>query len=164
MKRMVPTLHVGIVGSGFIAGFHVRAFERIRGVEVVAIASLDPASASALAEYIQERELGDEVTCYGDVAELARDKRVEAIWILTPNNTRVEVMAGNAELVGLAIEKPIARTLGEALQVRDAIQRAGVLVGYLENQVYSPRLTRLREVVWAVSYTHLRAHETDSYL
>src|SRR5665647_781120 len=134
MKRMVPTLHVGIVGSGFIAGFHVRAFERIRGVEVVAIASLDPASASALAEYIQERELSDEVTCYGDVAELARDKRVEAIWILTPNNTRVEVIdticqevvAGNAELVGLAIEKPIARTLG------------------------------------AVSYTHLRAHETDS--
>jgi len=77
--------------------------------------------------------------------------------VTAPNHVRVEmieticeeVASGRAELVGIAVEKPLARTAAEAQRVVDAIEGAGILGGYLENQVFAPGLTRSKEIIWA---------------
>lgn len=150
-------LGVGILGAGFIGRFHVTSWEGVRDADIVAVSSRRLSSAEDLAEYAEEIGVGYDVAAYDDVVELVRDPRVDAIWVLTPNFTRIEVVkaitdevkSGRAELKGIAIEKPLGRTLAEAREVRDMVEEAGLLHAYLENQVYSPGLVRSREVVWA---------------
>ncbi|WP_286960691.1 Gfo/Idh/MocA family protein [Arsenicicoccus sp. UBA7492] len=154
MQRKV--LGVGLIGAGFIGQFHVRSWTRVRDADIVAIGSRTLASAQALAEEAETLGVGTGVTAYDDVAALVRDGRVEAVWVLTPNDTRVEVVraicdevrARRSSLRAIAIEKPLARTLGEAKQVLAMIEEAGLLHGYLENQLYAPSITRAHDLLW----------------
>ncbi len=149
-------LGVGFVGSGFIANFHAQSWVGVRNADVVAIQSRNRATAEALAERCRQLNIGDPTTT-DDLVEFVRDPKVDAIWFTAPNYLRVEmieticeeVVAGRAELKGIAIEKPLARTVAEAQRVVDAIEGAGLLGGYLENQVFAPSLTRAHEIVWA---------------
>lgn len=155
MERKV--LGVGIVGAGFIGEFHVRSWTGVRDADIVAVSSLALDSAQDLAAQAEKLGVGTDVAAYDDVAELARDPRVDAIWVLTPNYTRLEIVRaictevteGRAKLVGIAIEKPLGRTLAEAREVLELVEGAGLLHGYLENQVYSPAITRSHELLWA---------------
>lgn len=149
-------LGVGIVGAGFIARFHVRSFQAVRGAEIVAVTSRTREHAGQVAALATDLGVGPAVV-HDDVAALVRDERVDAVWVLTPNDTRAqvveaicaEVTSGRARLAGIAVEKPLGRNLTEARRVADAVAAAGIPGAYLENQVYSPRLTRTRDLVWA---------------
>jgi predicted dehydrogenase len=149
------TLGIGIIGSGFIANFHVQSWTGVRGGDIVAIQSRNTGTARTLADRCRELGVGDPTTTE-DLLELIRDPRVEAVWVTTPNHVRVEtiericeeVAAGRASLRGIAVEKPLARTLGEARRVVAAIEGAGLMAGYLENQVFAPGLMRAKEIVW----------------
>jgi predicted dehydrogenase len=82
---------------------------------------------------------------------------IDCIWLCGPNHTRVENMeeiahalkSGKGELIGIACEKPLARNVAEARQMLELARQSGVLHGYLEDQLFSPGVTRGREVVWA---------------
>jgi predicted dehydrogenase len=56
--------------------------------------------------------------------------------------------AGRGELLGVACEKPLARTVAEARRMLELIQGTPLLHGYLENQVFSPSVQRGKELVW----------------
>jgi predicted dehydrogenase len=151
------TLGVGIVGAGFIGNFHVESWRGVRDADIVAVASRRLSSAQELAAHAQEIGVGTDVSSYDDVAELVRDPRVDAVWVLTPNFTRIEIIqtiadevtSGRAQLKGIAIEKPLGRTVSEARKVLELVEEAGLLHGYLENQVFSPGVTRSHELLWA---------------
>lgn len=149
-------LGVGIVGSGFIANFHVESWRGVRGADIVAISSRNRSTADALADKCRRSGVGDP-SVTSDVVDLVRDPNVDAIWVLVPNFLRAdviekicdEVVGGRAELVGVAIEKPLASSLGDARAIVHALDDAGILGGYLENQVFAPGLTRGHAIVWA---------------
>jgi predicted dehydrogenase len=61
----------------------------------------------------------------------------------------VAAVAEGAELRGVACEKPLARNVAEALEVRRLVDEAGLAHGYLENQVFAPQVERGRELLWA---------------
>ena len=151
------TLGVGILGAGFIGNFHVDSFRGVRDGDIVAVCSRRLERAADLAAKAEALGVGSGVTAYDEIVKLVRDPRVEAIWVLTPNFTRVEVIkaitdeviSGRAELKALAIEKPLGRNVAEAREVLEMVQGAGLLHGYLENQVYAPGLVRSREIIWA---------------
>ncbi|MFE2869916.1 Gfo/Idh/MocA family protein [Embleya sp. NPDC059259] len=155
-------LGIGIIGSGFIAHFHVRSWQAIRGSDIVATQSRTLDRARELAAYAEDLRVGVDVTAYDDIAALVRDERVDAVWVLTPNHTRVEVVraicdevtSGRARLRGIAVEKPLGRNIAEARQVADLVREAGIPHAYLENQVYAPRLTRARELMWTRGARH----------
>lgn len=153
---MSAPLGVGIVGSGFIGNFHAESWQGVRGADIVAVHSRNERTAKALADRCRDLGVGDPTTT-DDLAAMVRDPRVQAVWVAAPNHVRVEmiervceeVASGRAELVGIAVEKPLARTLAEAKRVVAAIEEAGILGGYLENQVFAPGLTRAQEIIWA---------------
>jgi predicted dehydrogenase len=148
-------LNIGILGSGFVARFHVLGWQSVRGADITAICSRNPRTAEELAGLARQLGVG-EPRVHTDPAELARDPGVDAVWVCSPNYLRVEqveavcgeVAAGRAELVGLACEKPLARTLSEARRVVGLVEQAGLLHGYLENQVFAPALRRGRQILW----------------
>jgi predicted dehydrogenase len=61
----------------------------------------------------------------------------------------VAALGAGAKLVGIACEKPLARNVAEARRVLELAEKAGVLHGYLENQLFSPALVRAKEIAWA---------------
>jgi predicted dehydrogenase len=106
----------------------------------------------------RELEVGRGARAYDSAEELAADAGVDAIWVCARNDTRVSAMRAiargaqrrppSAPLRGIAIEKPLARTLEEALEVAEIAKEIGAATGYLEDMVFAPALTRGKEVLW----------------
>ncbi len=152
MKR----LGVGIVGAGFNGRFHVRSWVGVRDADIVGIADRTPERAAEAAALAKSLGVG-EPKVFASAGEMAADPAVDALWICAPNFTRVEMMeeiaaavkSGKAKLVGVACEKPLGRTAGEARRMRELVKQAGLLDGYLENQLFSPAVTRGKEILWA---------------
>ena len=150
-------LGVGIIGAGFIADFHAKSWMSVRDADLVAVTSRSADSARRLKDTIEQRRVGTAVALHASAADLARDPRVDAIWMLAPNYAKVEVVreicdevrAGRANLRGIAIEKPLGRTLAEARAILELVEGAGLKHGYLENQVFSPGIVRPHELLWA---------------
>jgi predicted dehydrogenase len=152
----VDILGIGFIGAGFSARFHLRGLVGVRGAEVVAVYSRTEKGAKEFSALSEELGLG-RPRVYRDLHEMLADPRVNAVWITTPNDLRVEhvkavteeARQGKGNIVGVAIEKPLARNYKEAKEVVDMVERAGLLHGYLENQVFMPSFTKGREVVWS---------------
>jgi predicted dehydrogenase len=155
MSEQRKTLRVGFVGSGFIAHFHLRSMVGVRNVEVTGIYSRSAERRDRFAAAVDELGLG---TCrtYATLEEMLRAEDVDAVWILSPNDTRLgvmqaihaEVAAGRSKVFAVACEKPLARTIGEAREMLRLAEDAGLNHGYLENQVFSTAVLRGKEIVW----------------
>jgi predicted dehydrogenase len=147
-------LRIGLLGSGFIANFHLQALLGVRDAQVSGVFSPTHAHREALANTANAMDLGP-CKAYGSVEELVASEEVDAVWILGPNDTRLDhmraisqAMEGGASLLGVACEKPLARNLAEAREVLRLAEEAGLNHGYLENQVFSTAVQRGKDVIW----------------
>jgi len=149
-------LGIGIIGSGFNAKFHLQGFVGVRDADVLGVWS--PNSRNAAAAAALSRKLGvGAAKAYESIGDMVADPAIHALWICGPNHKRVENMeeiveaidSGRGSLIGIACEKPLARNVAEAKQVVALARRAGVLTGYLENQLFAPQVERGREIIWA---------------
>jgi len=155
MSAAPPPLRIGFVGSGFIARFHVKSFESVRNAQITGVYSPTPKNRLALAEQVNAAELGP-CRAYDDLESLITAPDVDALWLLSPNYTRLEVMraladavkSGRSKIRAIACEKPLGRTLAEAREVLALAESAGLAHGYLENQVFSTAVERGKEIVW----------------
>lgn len=154
-KAPLETLRIGFIGSGFIARFHLQALTSVRNCRVTGIFSTTPERREATAALANELGLGP-CRAFGSIADMVTSGEIDALWILSPNDTRLEAMREihrlvtqqNAPLVAVACEKPLARTLPEAREMLRLAEDAGLLHGYLENQLFSTATMRGKEIVW----------------
>ena len=142
----MDTLRYGIVGGGFVSGFHLRALESVRGIEVAGLTSRTPPE--ALAASARARGMG-EARVFTSVREMVPN--VDVVAIFAPNFCRVAVMeeiaaavADGAVLKGLVCEKPLARNLPEARRVLELANEIGVPTAYFENQIHMKMLQNAR--------------------
>jgi predicted dehydrogenase len=152
---MTRRLGVGFIGSGFITRFHIRSWVGVRDADVRGVWSPDRAHAEEAAALARSLRVG-EARAFASLEELVAAPEIDCLWICGPNHTRVENMerivealGRGAKLVGIACEKPLARNAAEARRMVELVERAGVLHGYLEDQLFGPALTRAREIAWA---------------
>jgi predicted dehydrogenase len=151
----MKSLAIGFVGAGFNTNFHIQSLVEVRNCHVAGVTSRTIDSAEKSAVYANELKLGPAVA-FEDLEAMAADPSIEAIWINSPNDSRIAVMeaiaAGNAKratpLLGVACEKPLARNLQEARRVVEIMEDAGIPTGYLENQVFTPSVVRGKDVIW----------------
>lgn len=148
-------LRIGLLGSGFIAHFHLQALVGVRNVQVTGTYSPTPANREQLAAKANELELGP-CTAFESLEAMVASDEVDAIWMLNPNDTRVDAMQtihrviteGRGRLLGIACEKPLARNLAEAREMLRLVEETGVKHGYLENQVFSTAVRRGKDIIW----------------
>ncbi len=153
---MADRLGVGFVGAGFNTNFHIRSWIGVREADILGIADPNLERAKFSADECRRLRVGDPQV-YSDVSEMVLDPKIDAIFICSPNFTRLDVMekiteavkSGKATLKGIACEKPLARTVADAQKMLDMVNEIGVLHGYLENQVFSPSVVRGRDIIWA---------------
>ncbi len=154
-RYLLDKLRLGFVGSGFIGHFHMQALIGVRNVEIAGVYSPTAANRDKLVQAVNEKELGP-CKAHDSLASLLRDPNVDAIWILSPNYTRLDVMrtisqmviAGESSVFAVACEKPLARTLAEAREMVRLAEDSGLAHGYLENQVFCTPVMRGKEIIW----------------
>jgi predicted dehydrogenase len=119
-------LRVGVVGTGYLGKFHARIYEGMPDVELVAIADVDGEAAERVAA-----ECG--CKAYTDASELLG--QVDAVSIVVPTAYHLAVARPFLEDgVHMLLEKPIAPSYEEALELVELAERSGVVfqVGHLE--------------------------------
>lgn len=156
MKAKKNNLGVGLVGGGFITRFHIRSWVGVRGADILGIFDPDQKQAEEAARLARKLKVGQART-YQSITDMIADPAIDAIWICSPNFTRTEVMEeisqavirGKGELVGVSCEKPLGRNVKEARRMLELVQKANLLDGYLENQLFAPAVIRGKEIIWA---------------
>ncbi len=139
-------LTIGMIGAGFVAGFHERALRSVRNAEFAGVYALQ--GAEALAQRGRHSGLGDTKT-YDSIGELA--KAVDVVCIFAPNFARLDIMRqiaaaveGGAEIKGIIIEKPLARNVSEADTLVRIARAMNVPTAYFENQIHMPAIVQAR--------------------
>jgi predicted dehydrogenase len=148
-------LGVALVGAGFINSVHAKAWLSVRDAEIVAICSPTAENANKLAAACRDLGVG-KPKIYSDIRETANDQHVDAVWLSSPNYVRLstiraiteEVREDRSNVRAIACEKPLAASVLDAKEMLRLVESAGILHGYLENQVFAPSLTRGKEIVW----------------
>ncbi|CAH1662422.1 putative dehydrogenase [Hyphomicrobiales bacterium] len=152
---VLPTLRIGFIGSGFIARFHLQALTGVRNVVVAGVYSPRAERRESFAALAESLDLGP-CRRFDSLEAMLVSGEIDALWITTPNHTRLATMRaihaavkqGRAPLRAVACEKPLARTLREAREMLALAEDAGLLHGYLENQLFSTAVQRGRDIIW----------------
>jgi predicted dehydrogenase len=155
-KMKKKSIGIGIVGGGFIARFHIRSWVGVRDADILGVVSRQKETAAEAAVLAKELRVG-EAKAYRSLEEMIADPAIDALWICAPNFARIEIMeeivhtveSGKGELIGIACEKPLGRNVSEAKKMLALAQKAQLLDGYLENQVFAPAIVRGKEVAWS---------------
>ena len=150
-------LGIGFIGGGFITRFHIQSLIAVRDVDVMGVVSRTKESAEESAALARTIGVGNDAKAYDSITEMIADPSIQALWVCSPNFVRIEtfeeiasaILSGKGELVGVTCEKPLGRNVAEAKKVMELTQSVGLLDGYLENQIFSPSITRGKEIIWA---------------
>lgn len=113
---------VGIVGTGWVSGEHIRAFEANAHTKVVALCGRTEESARAKAA-----ETGLDCAIYTDYEKMLGHDGLDIVSICTPPNLhRPEAVAAAEAGKHICLEKAIATTLDDSKAIRDAVAKAKV--------------------------------------
>ena len=153
-------LKIGMVGAGFVAGFHERALCSVRGAEFAGVYALQ--GAEALAEQARGDGLG-KTQVFDNIAQMC--EAVDVVCIFAPNPFHVEIMRhiakaveGGAKIKGIICEKPLARNLQEADVMARMAKALRVPTAYFENQLHMPSVVQARHQLAAVEQSMGAVH------
>lgn len=138
---MGKPLNIGIIGCGKIAGQYLATFARLNDLKLVAVADLDEARAREVADGL------DGVRAIS-VDDLIADPGIAAVVNLTIPVAHAEVSlriiaAGKA----VYVEKPLAATTEEAVEMLEAASAAGVLIGCAPDTVLGTGIQTARRAI-----------------
>ena len=143
-------LGIGFIGGGFITRFHIESLISVRNVDVIGVMSKTKKSAEESVALAKNIGVGNNTKAYDSITDMIADPNIDALWVCSPNFTRIEtfeeianaISSGKGELIGVTCEKPLGRNFSEAKKVLELTKSVGLLEGYLENQVFEPSITR----------------------
>ncbi len=119
----MKNLGVGIIGTGWVSGTHIGAFEANPHTEVRGIVSRDKARAKAKAE---EHDLAS-CRAYDRLGEMLGDSGIHIVSICTPHHLHVaQGIAAAKAGKHLLLEKPVALDLAGLREIQAAVRAAKV--------------------------------------
>lgn len=120
-RRMSNQLRLGIVGVGRMGAFHARTVAPSPLIDLVAVADLDTAAATAIAE-----EIGAQPT---DFDALLAAQIVDAVLIATPTASHPALVRRAIDAgVDVLCEKPLSLDLGESRELAQYADKMGRLL------------------------------------
>lgn len=137
----VKKLKVGVVGVGFIGELHARVFDEIPTADLLAVADPDEERA---------KKIGERFHCeyYFSPSELFNQKDVEAVSICVPDRYHVEPAIAAAKAgKHILLEKPIARTVKDAEEIKKAVEDNGVRLMVAHILRFDPRYVQLHDKI-----------------
>ena len=147
---------IALLGTGLIGRFYTMSLQNFRGKDEIKVvcASREEEAAKFAKEFGIPRWTDD-------IAAAVQDPEIDTVIVGIPNYLHKKAVFLAAE-AGKAIlcTKPLAMSGPEALEMLEAVEKAGVFQGYLEDLVYTPKTLKalqstqkgaLGKVLWARS-------------
>lgn len=132
-------LRVAVVGLGMMGRNHLRVWEgAVDGVEVVAVADPDPGA-------LARATAGRHVRGYEDAERMFAEEQLDLVSVVAPTSLHLPVtLAALRAGANVLVEKPIAATREEAVEMIAAADAAGrmLTVGHIER--FNPAIRELR--------------------
>jgi predicted dehydrogenase len=155
----VKRFNVGVIGYGWAAGAHIDAINATSLGQVTSVCSsrkLDGAALSA--------KHGSAITCYSSLDQMLQLPDLHAISIcsLPDQHARQAITAAKAGK-HLIIEKPIALSWEDCLQVADAVRQSGVKTCVCFECRYSSQFQTIKAVLDQGLLGQLHYAEVDYY-
>jgi predicted dehydrogenase len=126
----------------------------VREADVCGVWSPNREHAETTAALARDLDVGM-ARAFPTIEAMVSDPAIDAVWLCGPNHTRVQnidaicaAIERGATLRGVACEKPLARTVAEAKKITARVDAVGLRHGYLENQLFSPAVTKGRDLLW----------------
>lgn len=148
---------VGIVGAGIFGRRHAQAYTGHPDARLLAICDIQRDRAEALAA-----QFGGAV--YTDVALMLRHPGVDAVSVVTPDQSHREVAVAVARAgKHLLVEKPLATTVEDAQAIIDSARSNGVMLMVDFHNRWNPPFCAARDAIKAgqigkVKYIYMRLH------
>ncbi len=147
---------IAMLGTGLIGRFYTMSLLNFRGKDEIKVVC--SASAEDAAKFAGEFNIPRWTT---DMAEAINDPEIDTVIVGLPNFLHKKAVLLAAE-AGKAVlcTKPLGTSAEEALEMLNAVEKAGVFHGYLEDLVYTPKTLKaldstrkgaLGKVLWARS-------------
>ncbi|MBS1977105.1 MAG: Gfo/Idh/MocA family oxidoreductase [Bacteroidetes bacterium] len=136
-------MNISMLGSGFIGRFYADSLQGYRSKDkIVSIYSRREESAKTFAvDYMVAHWTTK-------MEEAIARPEVEVVCISLPNNLHEEaVMLCCKHNKAVVCTKPLGRNAAEAKRMMDAVEKAGIFNGYLEDLVYTPKFIKAYESV-----------------
>jgi predicted dehydrogenase len=134
---------VGIVGCGTMGRAHGRAYREHDRTEIEAVTDLDEATRTAFAD-----EFGVAET-YEDHAAMLTASDLDVVSVCTLHQTHADIVVDVAEagVAGIRCEKPMATSLGEAMDMADAADRNDAKLSIGHQRRFDPVNEKARDLV-----------------
>lgn len=148
---------VGIVGAGIFGRRHAQAYTGHQDASLLAICDLERDRAEALAS-----QFGGAV--YTDVTSMLQHPGLEAVSVVTPDQSHREVAVAIAEAgKHLLVEKPLATTVEDAWAIIEAAKRNRVMLMVDFHNRWNPPFCAARDAIRAdqigrLKYIYMRLH------
>jgi predicted dehydrogenase len=147
---------IALLGAGLIGRFYTMSLLGFRGKDEITVDCAR--NAEGAAKFAKEFNIPGSTA---DIAQAIRDPEIDTVIIGLPNYLHKEAVLLAAE-AGKAVlcTKPLATSGPEALEMLEAVEKAGIFHGYLEDLVYTPKTLKalasaqkgaLGKVLWARS-------------
>jgi predicted dehydrogenase len=132
-------LRVAAIGVGHLGRHHARILSTLDGVRLVAVADADPERARSVGEPLGARHVSDAHGLIGDV---------DAVTVAVPTESHVAVALPFIERgIPVLIEKPLARSLGEADRLIAAAAASGSILAVGHTERFNPAVAAARGLV-----------------
>lgn len=140
---MAGDIKVGLIGAGYIAGWHADALRATPGVRLAAVCDLARGAAEGLASAHGAR-------AFGSVEDMIASGTVEAVHILTPPQSHA-ALAKTCLAAGLhvLVEKPVALSGDEVADINAAARAANRHFAAGHNFMGLPAYGRLKDKIAA---------------
>ncbi len=135
-------IKVGVIGAGTWGTLHAQVYSTTSGIRLVGVCDTNLERARKLAEVT-----GAEAA-YQDWHELLEIEDLQAISLVTPDFAHTEIALAALEAhKDVLIEKPLATTVRECVEMLEAAQRNGVRLMVDFHNRWSPPFCRLEQAV-----------------
>ena len=140
--NVMDRVRLGVLGAGNIAAMNVRGYLEDPRCDVVAVCDTDEeVGRQAAKEWGAER-------FYADLQDLLADDAVDAVEILTPTHLHHNhVIAALEAGKHVSVQKPVANSVDEALEMQAVAERTGRILRISECFVHYPPLELAKKLV-----------------
>ena len=135
-------VRIGVVGVGNIAPLNVAGYLEHPQCDVVALCDPREDKARAMAAEWNVPKV------FTSLDDLLADPEIDAVELLTPTHMhKAHVLAAVAAGKHVSVQKPIANTVADAREMRDAADAAGVVLRVSECFLHYPPLLKAKELI-----------------
>ncbi|MGH6815498.1 MAG: Gfo/Idh/MocA family protein [Hyphomicrobiaceae bacterium] len=134
-------VRIGVVGAGLIGRKHIEVL-RSGSADYALAAVADPSPGAA------EEARTLDYPCFPDTEEMLEQSKPDGVVVAVPNRLHVEVgLACIARKIPIVVEKPVADSVAEALELVETAEAAGVPILVGHHRRHNPIMRKATQIV-----------------